>query len=112
MKIADVLDNDKGDELQLDDMSEHAQNATELLKALASESRLMILCLLVDGEKSVGQLHKLTNRIQSSVSQELARLRRQNLVESRRDGKKVYYSIKSNEAKCIIATLHDIYCKK
>lgn len=111
MKIADVLDNDKSDSPQIDDMSAHAQNATELLKALASESRLMILCLLVDGEKSVGQLHKLTNRIQSSVSQELARLRRQDLVESRRDGKKVYYSIKSNEAKSIIAALHDIYCK-
>ncbi len=111
MKGADIFDDDNGDEFQLDAMSEHAQNATELLKALASESRLMILCLLVDGEKSVGQLHKLTNRIQSSVSQELARLRRQDLVESRRDGKKVYYSIKSNEAKCIIAALHDIYCK-
>ena len=112
MKIAGVLDNDKGDGHQFDEMTQHAENATELLKALASESRLMILCLLVEGEKSVGQLHVLTNRIQSSVSQELARLRRQDLVESRRDGKKVYYSIKSKEARSIIAALHEIYCKR
>lgn len=112
MKIAEVLDDDKGDSHQFDEMTQHAENATELLKALASESRLMILCLLVEGEKSVGQLHELTNRIQSSVSQELARLRRQDLVESRRDGKKVYYSIKSKEAKSIIAVLHEIYCKR
>lgn len=112
MKIAEVLENDKGDGHQFDEMTAHAENATELLKALASESRLMILCLLVEGEKSVGQLHELTNRIQSSVSQELARLRRQDLVESRRDGKKVYYSIKSKEAKSIIAVLHEIYCKR
>ena len=111
MKIAELDENVKGDAGQLDDMAKHARNATELLKALASESRLMILCLLVEGEKSVGQLNKQMNRAQSSVSQELARLRRQNLVTDRRDGKTVYYSIESSEAKRIIAVLHEIYCK-
>ena len=111
MKLAELFDNDKGDAHQFDEMTKHAHHATELLKALASESRLMILCLLVEGEKSVGQLNKQMNRAQSSVSQELARLRRQKLVKGRRDGKTVYYSIESEEAKRIIAVLHEIYCK-
>lgn len=111
MKLAELFDNDKGDAHQFGEMTKHAHHATELLKALASESRLMILCLLVEGEKSVGQLNKQMNRAQSSVSQELARLRRQKLVKGRRDGKTVYYSIESEEAKRIIAVLHEIYCK-
>ena len=111
MKLALFFDNDKSNASQFDDMAKHAFQATELLKALSSESRLMILCILVDGEKSAGQLNKLTNRTQSSVSQELARLRRQGLVESRREGRTVYYSIKSEEARHIISTLHEIYCE-
>lgn len=112
MKLASLLKNDKRNMSPLDEMAENAYRATELLKALANESRLMILCILVEGEKSVAELNTLTNRAQSSVSQELARLRRQDLVTSRRDGKTVYYSIKSEAAKRVIAVLHEIYCKR
>jgi DNA-binding transcriptional ArsR family regulator len=110
MKLATTLDNGTPHAQQLDEMASHAYHATELLKALASESRLMILCTLVDGEKSVGELNELMDRRQSSVSQQLGRLRRQGLVTARREGKTVYYSIASEEAQRIISVLHDLYC--
>ena len=110
MKLTALIRNEPDLPPRMDDMAENAYQATELLKALANTSRLMILCTLVEGEKSVAELNKLTNRAQSSVSQELARLRRQDLVSSRRDGKTVYYSIKSEAAKRVIATLYEIYC--
>lgn len=112
MKLATDFDGGAAGGHQFDAMAENAHHATELLKALASESRLMILCLLADGERSVGELNELMERRQSSVSQQLGRLRRQGLVTSRRDGKTVYYSIASEEAKSIINVLHDLYCSK
>ena len=112
MKLAQLSNKDKCDTPPLDDIANHAYQATELLKALANESRLMILCTLVDGEKAVGQLSELTDRAQSSVSQDLARLRRQDLVTSRRDGKTVYYSIKSEVARRVIIVLHEFFCTR
>ena len=112
MKLAQLTNKDKCDTPPMDDISDHAYQATELLKALANESRLMILCTLVDGEKAVGQLSELTDRAQSSVSQDLARLRRQDLVTSRRDGKTVYYSIKSEVARRVITVLHEFFCHR
>jgi DNA-binding transcriptional ArsR family regulator len=111
MKVGAFSDNGTPRAQQLDAMAEHAHHATELLKALASESRLMILCMLADGEKSVGELNELMDRRQSSVSQQLGRLRRQGLVIARREGKTVYYAIASDEAKRIITVLHELYCK-
>ena len=70
-------------------MGEHAREASDFLKALAHESRLMILCDLLQGEKSVGELEALLSRRQSSVSQQLARLRLEGLVCARRDGKAI-----------------------
>lgn len=98
--------------LQIDDMADNAQAASDLLRALSHEARLMILCMLVDGEKTVGELEDLLNLRQSSVSQQLARLRGDQLVNKRREGKAIYYSLASSEAKAVIETLYDLYCGK
>ena len=87
-----------------------ARKATELLKALSHESRLLILCLLSEGEKSVSELEAIMAIPQAAVSQQLARLRSDNLVNARRDGRQIYYSIASVEAAALIATLYELYC--
>jgi DNA-binding transcriptional ArsR family regulator len=92
-------------------MAPRAREASAFLKALAHESRLMILCDLLHGEKSVGELEALLARRQSSVSQQLARLRLEGLVSARRDGKTIYYSIASDKARSIIAALYDSFCR-
>ncbi len=92
-------------------MGEHARAASDLLKALSHETRLMILCLLVEGEKSVGELEQLMLMRQPSVSQQLARLRFDRLVNARRDGRTIYYSLGSEEAKKVVTLLYDLYCK-
>ncbi len=92
-------------------MAPRAREASEFLKALAHESRLMILCDLLHGEKSVGELEALLTRRQSTVSQQLARLRLEGLVSARRDGKTIYYSIASDKARSIIGALYDSFCK-
>lgn len=99
-------------ELQLEDMAENAQAASDLLRALSHEARLMILCILVEGEKTVSELEVLLEMRQASVSQQLARLRADRLVNKRRDGKAIYYSLASTEAKAIIETLYKLYCGK
>ena len=88
-------------------MAPRAREASEFLKALAHESRLMILCDLLHGEKSVGELEALLARRQSTVSQQLARLRLEGLVSARRDGKTIYYSIASDKARSIIGALYE-----
>lgn len=95
----------------MEEMGEHARAASDLLKALAHETRLMILCLLVEGEKSVGELEKLMLMRQPSVSQQLARLRFDRLVNARRDGRTIYYSLGSEEARKVVTLLYDLYCK-
>ena len=92
-------------------MAPRAREASEFLKALAHELRLMILCDLLHGEKSVGELEALLARRQSTVSQQLARLRLEGLVSARRDGKTIYYSIASDKARSIIGALYDLFCK-
>lgn len=91
-------------------MAPRAREASEFLKALAHESRLMILCDLLHGEKSVGELEAQLARRQSTVSQQLARLRLEGLVSARRDGKAIYYSIASERARSIIAALYESFC--
>lgn len=95
----------------MEDMGEHVRAAADLLKALAHETRLMILCLLVDGEKSVGELERLTLMRQPSVSQQLARLRFDRLVQTRRDGRTIYYSLGSEQAGEVVSLLYNLYCK-
>ncbi len=94
----------------VDRMSQHAREASELLKALAHEARLMILCDLLRGEKSVGDLEALRSRRQASASQQLARLRLEGLVSARRDGRTVYYGIASDKARLVIAALYASFC--
>ena len=91
-------------------MAGHAREASELLKALAHEGRLMILCDLLHGEKSVGELEALLSRRQASVSQQLARLRLEGLVSTRRDGRTIYYAIANDRVRSIIGALYDSFC--
>lgn len=81
------------------------------MKALSSETRLMLLCQLNDGEKSVSELASTLELRASSVSQQLSLLRKDGLVETRRDGQTIYYSLCGIEALNVIGTLYDLYCK-
>lgn len=96
--------------MNLKEMEKVAGVASELMKALASEKRLMILCRLAEGEKPVGALAKLLQMRQAALSQHLALLRKDGLVAARRDGQTVYYSLASPAARKIIAVLYDLYC--
>lgn len=95
---------------QLAKMREHAEDATVLLKTLANEMRMSILCLLCEGEMSVGELNKHLDLSQSALSQHLAVLRKQGIVATRRESQVVYYRLGDENATRIIQTLHDIYC--
>lgn len=91
-------------------MAEAARNAAGLLKMLANEHRLMILCQLADGSKSVGELADLIGLGQSPLSQHLARLRQEGLVTTRRAGQSIFYSLSSEAAAQIIHVLYNIFC--
>ena len=91
-------------------MRAHAADAASLMKALGNESRLMILCTLAEGESSVGALNDCIPLSQSALSQQLARLRKQGLVKTRRESQTIYYSLADGPADRIIHLLHDIYC--
>lgn len=82
-----------------------------MLKLLANAKRLMILCHLVKGEKSVGQLSELVDLSQSALSQHLARMRASGLVEADKKGQMVYYRIGNPEVEAILSTLYLVYCK-
>jgi DNA-binding transcriptional ArsR family regulator len=96
----------------IDRMAGNAKRASEFLKALAHESRLMILCILAEGEKSVSELEEHLGLRQPTVSQQLARLRGDGLVATRRDGKTIYYSVASDEARTIVGAVYDVFCRK
>jgi len=89
---------------------EHADAATRQLKALANVNRLMILCILCEGELSVSELNGLVNISQSALSQHLAKLRDDKIVTTRRESQTIYYSIADGVAKGIIEVLHGHYC--
>ncbi len=93
------------------DMAENAQSAAAFLKTLAHEGRLMILCHLGSGEKSVGELEALLDMRQAAVSQMLARLREEGFVATRRDGKTVYYSLANENTSEVIGLLHRLFCQ-
>jgi len=95
-----------------DRMAGNAKRASSFLKALAHESRLMILCILADGEKPVSELEDLLNLRQPTVSQQLARLRADGLVSARREGKAIYYKLASADTRVIIGAIYDVFCKK
>jgi len=86
------------------------KNATNLLKVMSNEWRLLILCHLVNGEKSVGDLEKELGLGQSALSQHLAVLRREKIVCTRRDAQSIFYSLDSSDAKAIMETLYERFC--
>ena len=85
-----------------------ARQATDMLKALSHEGRLLILCLLADGERSVSEIETVMAMPQAAVSQQLARLRLDGLVAARREGRSIYYSIARADVTKLIGTLHDM----
>lgn len=95
-----------------EEMASNAQNAAAFLKTLAHEGRLMILCHLGSGEKSVGELEDLLGIRQAAVSQMLARLREEGLVMTRREGKTIYYSLADESTSRVIGLLYDMFCAK
>ena len=98
------------DEFDLEQMAESAVRASQLMKTLGHKDRLMILCQLADGEKSVGQIADLLEISQSPLSQHLSRMRQENLVETRREAQTIYYSLKSGEASRIVEVLYELFC--
>lgn len=100
----------RGTGFDVDEMTKNAREASEFLKALAHESRLLILCLLIEKERTVVELEQILALRQSAVSQQLARLRADNLVEARRDGKNVRYSIARPEVTAIVGALYEAFC--
>ena len=100
------------EESELDQMAENARLATNFLKALAHEGRLMLLCHLASGEKSVTELERLLSARQAAVSQQLARLRLEGLVRFRRDGKAMYYRLADERVTRMLETVYDMFCKE
>jgi DNA-binding transcriptional ArsR family regulator len=92
-------------------ISEHATAASRLMKALANENRLMILCSLAEGELSVGALNERVDLSQSALSQHLAKLREDGMVATRRESQTIYYSLACDQTRQIIDLLHNLYCK-
>jgi DNA-binding transcriptional ArsR family regulator len=96
--------------MNIDVMEESADRASELLKALSNRHRLLIICQLIDGERSVGDLAGFLDLRDSTVSQHLALLRKDGMVAARREAQTIYYSIASEPAREILMTLYRIYC--
>lgn len=91
-------------------MAAQAEAAAELLKTLGNPQRLRILCLLVEGEHSVGEINAHVPLSQSALSQHLAVLREQALVETRREAQTIFYALADGPARALLGTLHDLYC--
>ena len=95
---------------EIDRMQGKATTASNFLKAISHEGRLMILCHLVSGEKSVTELEELLSARQAAVSQQLSRLRMEGLVTPRREGKAIYYRLADDRPKRILETVYDLFC--
>ena len=94
-------------------MYARADEAARLLKALGNPQRLRVLCLLVEGERSVGQIHEaLPNLSQSALSQHLARLREEGLVRTRREAQSILYALEPGPAQAVVQTLYEAYCAR
>ena len=95
----------------IDDMVASAREATDFLKAMAHEGRLIILCRLAQGECAVSDLEQMLSARQAAVSQQLSRLRLEGLVTTRREGKTIYYSIKDDRVKQMIEVVYKLFCE-
>ena len=111
-KIEDELRDGPEVSPELDALMNNARDASDFLKALSHESRLLLLCLLAERERSVTELENILSLRQASVSQQLARLRLEDLVTTRRDGKTVYYSLANDDVRRVISVIYDIFCGK
>jgi ArsR family transcriptional regulator len=96
---------------ELKAMQANAGQAVEMLRALSNEARLLVLCQLGTGEKSVGELNDLVGLSQSALSQHLAKLRAEGLVATRREAQTIYYRIADPRVSELVAALHGIFCK-
>jgi DNA-binding transcriptional ArsR family regulator len=99
-------------EMNLEELQARALRATGLLKAMAHPIRLMVLCQLAEGEKSVGELERVGHVTQSALSQHLALLRSRGLVTTRRSGQTILYSLAGREAPALLAALYEVYCSR
>lgn len=93
-----------------DEMFARAEDAAAMMKSLANPNRLMTLCLLVDGEKSVAELAEALGTRQPNVSQQLARLRMEGLVRPRRDGRTIHYAIADDRVRVVLEGLYGAFC--
>lgn len=91
-------------------LEERAEEAAALLASMANAKRLLVLCHLVEGERSVGELAAIAGLSQSALSQHLGRMRIQGLVKTRRDAQTIFYSLASDEVRAVLRTLYDLYC--
>lgn len=98
--------------MNLQDMVNHSAKAVKLLKAVSNERRLMILCHLLNGELSVGEMNDKLGLSQSALSQHLALLRRNKLVKTRKEAQTVFYSMNSKEAEAVLGLMHQLYSPK
>jgi DNA-binding transcriptional ArsR family regulator len=110
MRAAERVAPEPLERIDTDLLLANARQASEFLKALSHEARLVILCLLAEGEKSVTELEQVLSLRQPAISQQLARLRADSLVETRRDGKNIYYSLARPEVISVITALHQAFC--
>lgn len=96
--------------MNLENLQLNASAAEGLLKSMANQARLMILCELLKGERTVTELHEAAHLSMSAVSQHLARLREEHVVATRRESQTIYYSLASDAVERMLTTLHDIFC--
>ena len=96
---------------RLNELHDVASHAVDLLKAMANEWRLMILCQLSEGEKTVSELQEILGLSQSALSQHLAVLRRERIVRARKHAQSVSYSLSGEDATKVMQTLHEVFCK-
>lgn len=108
--ITEALERDGEVSPELRRLLAKARKASDFLKALANENRLLILCLLAEKERSVTELEQLLSLSQSTVSQQLARLRLDELVDTRRDGRNVVYKLADESARSLIKVVYDKFC--
>jgi ArsR family transcriptional regulator len=108
MALPALSDNMSAEEMEK--ILSNATQASDFLKALGQESRLLILCSLLTGEKSVTELERFLSARQAAVSQQLARLRLQGLVKTRREGKAIYYRLTDDRPRGIIEVVYELFC--
>lgn len=96
--------------MQIKKIQDTAEKVSDLMKVLSNSNRLMILCQLVEGEKSVGELARLLDMRDAATSQQLALLRKDGLVETRRDAQTIYYALARDDVERLMTCLYEIYC--